>query len=145
LTGMSAIPYHAAEDIGYFKLDLLHLHVYSHYKNRSEIDASLKKVPDWSLMLVPSNHPKLFQLSKHGDLIMKIKPKSVEEVAELMALIRPAAVNRHIPTIYQKDRELGCRLLWAKTEDGYAFKKSHALGYAFIIWLQLNLIEEGKI
>lgn len=143
LTGLSAVPYDSAEDVGYFKIDFLHLNVYAHFKTRAEIDALLAKEPDWSLLQLQSNHAKLFQLSNHGELLLKLKPKSIIELADVLALIRPG--KRQLVPFYQKDKDMARRLLWAKGDEGYSFKKSHALGYAYVIWLQLHLIEQGRL
>lgn len=144
LTGLSAIPFDDAEDIGYLKVDFLHLNVYKNFKSRDEIDELLQKEPDWNLLQVPSVVQKLFQLSKHVDVLRELKPKSLMELADVMALIRPAKKNL-IP-FYKKDKKNGRILLWAKdTDGGYAFKKSHAVSYAYVVWLQLHLIEEGGL
>lgn len=143
LTGLSAIPYEDAEDIGFFKIDFLHLGVYSFFTKRSEIDELLQKDPDWSLLQVQSNHSKLFQLANHGELLLKLKPKSLLDLADVLALIRPG--KRQLVPLYQKDKEMARKLLWAKGDEGYSFKKSHALGYAYVVWLQLHLIEQGRL
>lgn len=141
VTGLSAIPYEEAEDLGYLKVDFLHLNVYKHFKSRSEIDALLAIEPDWSMLELESVHPKIFQLSKHGDLLTALKPKSVEELADIMALIRPGKKN--FTGLYKTNRESARRILYAKDETGYSFKKSHALAYAYVVWLQLHLIKQG--
>lgn len=143
LTGLAAIPYDVAEDIGYFKIDFLHLSVYQHFKARNEIEVLLKKDPDWTLLQLPSNHTKLFQLANHGELLLKLKPSNILELADILALIRPG--KRNLVPLYQKDKDVARRLLWARGDAGYAFKKSHALGYAYVIWLQLHLIEQGRL
>jgi DNA polymerase III alpha subunit len=143
VTGLAAIPYEEAEDLGYLKVDFLHLTVYKHFTSRAEIDELLKKEPDWKLLLVPSNHDKIFQLAKHGDLLCDLKPTSIMEVADIMALIRPGKKN--FIGLYKKDREAARRILYAKDESGYSFKKSHALAYSYVVWLQLHLIEQGRV
>lgn len=143
LTGLAAIPYDAAEELGYFKIDFLHLNVYRYFSSRSEITDLLKKEPDWLLLLVPSNHQKLFQLANHGDLLLKLQPENTEDLADVLALIRPG--KRQLLALYQKDKKLARTLLWAKDNDAYSFKKSHALSYALVIQLQLHLIEQGRL
>lgn len=143
LTGLSAVPYDVAEELGYFKIDFLHLNVYSHFSKRSEIDELVAKEPDWSLLQLPSNHPKLFQLANHGELLLKLKPSSIIELADVLALIRPG--KRQLVPLYQKDKSMARRLLWARDDSGYSFKKSHALGYAYVVQLQLHLIEQGRL
>ena len=143
ITGLAAIPYNSAEELGYLKIDFLHLNVYTHFQTRVEIDELISKEPDWNLLQLPSNHPKLFQLSNHGELILKIKPSNIEELADVLALIRPG--KKQLLGLYLKDRVMARRALWAKDDTGYSFKKSHALSYAYVIILQLHLFEQGRL
>ena len=143
ITGLSAIPYDQAEDLGYLKVDFLHLSVYQHFKDRAEIDELLKKEPDWSLLQLPSAQTKIFQLGKHGELLSDLKPRSIMEVADIMALIRPG--KKMFIGIYKKDREMARKVLFAKDDSGYSFKKSHALAYSYVVLLQLHLIEQGRL
>lgn len=142
-TGLAAIPYEQAEELGYLKIDFLSLHVYSAFSSRAEIEELLKKEPDWTLLQLPSNHEKLFQLANHGELLLKLKPSSVLELADIMALIRPG--KKQLVGLYEKDRNLARQVLWSNGDSGYTFKKSHALGYAMVLVLQLHLIEQGRL
>ena len=103
----------------------------------------LKIEPDWGLLLVPSEQVKLFQLSKHGDVLNAVKPRSIEELADVLALIRPG--KKQLLKLYMTQRESTRRILYAKDESGYSFKKSHAIGYAMVIVLQLHLISTGVL
>ncbi len=143
MTGLAAIPYDSAEELGYLKIDFLSLNFYSIFKSRTEIDELLKIEPNWTLLQIPSTHPKLFQLSKHGEMLTAIKPKNIIEVADCMALIRPG--KKQFQGLYMKDRVACRRILYAKDENGYSFKKSHSLAYSFVVMLQLHLIEQGKL
>lgn len=142
VTGLCAIPYDAAEKIGYTKLDFLHLSIYDYFQSREEILELMEKEPDWNLLLSPSVVSKLFQLSNHFETVSKIKPRSTEELADVLALIRPG--KKSLIGLYLKDRDSCRRMLYAKGEgDEYSFKKSHAISYAFVIQLQLHLISLG--
>jgi DNA polymerase III alpha subunit len=143
VTGLAAIPYKEAEELGYLKIDALHLHLYDYFKSRDEIDALLEIEPDWGLLTIPSEQAKLFQLSKHGDVLSAVKPKSVEELADVLALIRPG--KKQYVKLYNTQREATRRILYAKDESGYSFKKSHAVAYSLVIVLQLHLISAGLI
>jgi len=143
VTRLAAVPYDAAEDLGYLKIDFLHLNVYSHFQTRAEIDELLALEPDWSLLQLPSNHEKLFQLSNHGELLQKLKPTSLLDLADVLALIRPG--KKQLVALYLKDKSMARTLLWARDDSGYSFKKSHALGYAYVILLQLHLIEQNRL
>jgi DNA polymerase III alpha subunit len=143
ITKLAAIPYDEAEDLGYLKVDFLHLHVYSQFKTRAEIDMLIKKEPDWTLLQVPSVQAKLFQLAKHGDLLSELKPKSILELADMMALIRPGKKN--FIGLYKKDKLSARKILYAKDDSGFSFKKSHAIAYSYVVLLQLHLIDMGKM
>jgi DNA polymerase III alpha subunit len=143
LTRLSAIPYKEAEEAGYAKIDFLHLGVYDNFTSRKEIDELLKIEPDWGLLTIPSEQKKLFQLANHGDILTAIKPKSIEEVADVLALIRPG--KKQFVKLYNVQREATRKILYSKDEKGYSFKKSHAIAYALVIQLQLHLISAGVL
>ena len=143
ISGLSAIPYKTAEEMGYFKLDFLHVGVYDHFTSREEIRELIRHDPDWTLLLIPSIVAKLFQISKHYDLIADLKPQSVIELADCLALIRPQ--KRYLLKYYKEDRDKTREFLYKKEpgSDGYAFKKAHAICYSLVIVLQLHLIKAG--
>lgn len=137
MTNLAAIPYNVAEELGYTKIDFLHLRVYDHFKNRKEIEDMIKQQTPWQLLLLPSVVEKLFQLSKHGQLLQQLKPVSTIELADALALIRPGKTS--MLSLYLKNKEVARKLLYAKEENGYSFKKSHAIAYALVVELQLKL------
>lgn len=141
ISGLAAIPYKDAQELDYFKIDFLHLGVYDYFSSREEIDALLELEPDWSLLTDSTAQQKLFQLSKHGDILNTVQPKNIEELADVLALIRPG--KRQLLKLYMAHRESTRRLLYAKDEQGYSFKKSHSIAYALVIKLQLLLIQSG--
>ena len=141
VTGLSAIPFENAEELGYFKLDFLHLTTYRHFQSREEIEELLKIEPNWDLLLDERNVEKLFQVGKHADLLKKLRPRSIEEVADVLALIRPG--KQELLPFYIAERE-ACRvLLYMKDDSGFSFKKSHSISYSMVIVLQLHLLEAG--
>ena len=140
VTGLAAIPYEEAEILGYFKIDFLHLSTLDHFKNKSQIRELLKYEPDWSLLLNGDNVSKLFQISKHHQLMETVKPTSVQELADCIALIRPG--KRQLLNQYLNDPTKTRPLLYrSSADDKSAFKRSHAIAYALTIVLQLHLIE----
>lgn len=143
MTGFSAIPYSEAEELGYLKVDFLHVSAYNGFKSRDEIEKYMLIEPDWSLLQLQSTWPKLFQLSKHGDLLTALKPRTIQELADCMALIRPG--KKTLIGLYSKAKTQARMALYAKDENGYSFKKSHAYAYAYVVWLQLHLIEQGRL
>jgi hypothetical protein len=140
LTGRAAIPYEPAEELGYFKIDMLHNSVYNHFTAKEEIDALLTMEPNWDLLLDKEHVSKLVQLSKHYDTLVKLKPRSVEDLADAIALIRPGKAA--YLKLYLAQKNLIRSVLYQASE-GYSFKKSHSIAYALTIVLQLHLIELG--
>lgn len=141
-TGLAAIPYEEAEALGYFKIDFLHLSILDHFSSKTEIRELMKKSPDWAMLLDPTVVEKLFQIHRHYDLLARVKPRTVEELADCIALIRPG--KKHLLASYLKNKQATRPDLYRKSEDGYYFKRSHALSYALTIVLQLHLIKQGK-
>ena len=138
-TNLAAIPYEEAEVLGYFKIDFLHLSVLDHFANKQEIRTLLKMEPNWDLLLNEQHVPKLFQIHRHARLLTKVRPRSIQELADCIALIRPG--KRHLIDKYLKHRnEVREEQLYTKDDQGYTFKRSHALAYAMTIVLQLHLI-----
>ncbi len=145
ITGLSAIPYKEAEDLGYFKIDFLHLSLLDDFGSKDEIRTLLNIEPDWSILEDPNIVKKLFQLHKHFDVIHIIQPRSVEDICDCVAIIRPG--KKHLLKFYKENKEVIREELYKKPDDPdkYFFKKSHALAYAMNVVLQLHLIKAGII
>lgn len=137
-TNTSSIDYQEAEERGYFKLDILNVSVYEEVKNEKHLVELISKEPDWDLLEIKPVVENLFHIHDHFDIVSQLKPKSIIELAEVLAIIRPA--KRHLLTADVNTRK---QQVWQKpTDGGYYFKKSHAVGYAMAIVLQLNLLSE---
>ena len=54
ISKLCAIPYNTAEELGYIKLDFLHLTIYDYFNSREEIKELLDTDHDWNLLLSPS-------------------------------------------------------------------------------------------
>jgi len=142
ITDLAAIPYEQAEELGFFKIDFLHLSLLDNFDNKDEIRALVKIEPDWNLLLNEEVVGKLFQIHRHYKILNQIKPTSVQELADSISLIRPG--KRNLLNAYIKNKELIRQELYRKPDDGqYYFKKSHAISYALTIVLQLHLIKGG--
>ena len=141
-TNTANIDYKEAEDRGYFKLDILNVSVYEKVKDDKHLQQLVDQTPDWSLLEHKEIVEQLFHIHNHFDIVNTLKPQSVEQLAAVLAIIRPA--KRHL--LKQNWDEIN-QNVWKKPEDGtYFFKKSHAVGYAMAIVLQLNLLtEQAKV
>jgi len=95
--------------------------------------------PLWDLLEQDDFVNLLFHVNGHGSILRQMKPKSVEQLAAILAMIRPA--KRYL---IGKDWTTVMTEVWTKPEnDEYYFKKSHATAYAMAIVVQMNLICEG--
>lgn len=144
LTSLAAIPYEEAEVLGYIKIDFLHLSILDFFTSKAEVREMMNKPPNWNLLQDQDNVEKLFQLHNHFSLVSQVRPHSVQELADCITLIRPG--KKHLLPQYLKNKEhIRNTSLYARTADGYAFKRSHAISYALTIVLQLHLLEAGKM
>lgn len=144
VTNLAAIPFKEAEELGYFKVDFLHLSSLDKFTSKQQIRGLLKKEPNWSLMQIPSVVAQLSHLANYIDLVRRVKPQSIQEVADILALIRPSKL--YLLEAYVKDRDLVRDELYTKPKDKNAmwFKRSHSVAYAHNIVLQLHLISGNE-
>lgn len=142
MTGLSAIPYQEAEELGYTKIDFLHLAILDSVSSKQELRELINKEPNWDLLMIPSIVQRLFQIHKHYDVVQTVNPRSVQELADVIALIRPG--KRFLLELYKENPNKVRPILYAESE-GYYYKKSHAVSYALTIVLQLHLIEKGVL
>ena len=141
LTGMASIPYEESEARGYFKIDFLNVSAYAGVRNEEHVKELLAVEPLWDLMYEKDVCDQLFHINGYHTLLADLKPKTISELAMVLALIRPG--KKHLlPICKEKGFEAIKDEIWTRTEDAYYFKKSHAIGYAHLIVMQLNLICE---
>lgn len=138
LTGTASIDYKEAEERGYFKIDFLNVSVYKDVRDEKHLSYLLNQEPLWDLLEQDEFTNLLFHVNGHGSILRKMKPKSIEELAMVLAMIRPA--KRHL---IGQDWSVVKSEVWQKPAgDEYFFKKAHAVAYAAAIVVQMNLICE---
>ena len=138
LTGLSNIDYKEAEDRGYFKIDFLNVGIYEKIRNEEHLIQLMETEPLWDLLLQDDFVNLLFHLNGHGTVLRKTCPTSVEQLSAVLAMIRPA--KRHL---IGQDWTTIMKEVWTKpTTDEYFFKKAHAIAYAQVVVVQMNLICE---
>jgi hypothetical protein len=140
-TGYASLDYNAAEERGYVKLDFLNVNLYKQVRNEQHL-IELMREPDWSKLYDPTICGQLIHVNNHYDTLLRM-PEPVDTVARLamfLAVIRPA--KRHL--IGKNWKEVG-DTIWDKVEGEYAFKKSHAVAYANLVVVNLNLLDEQAL
>ena len=137
-TNLSTINYKEAEDLGYFKIDLLNVNIYEYVSNEAHLNRLLEREPDWDLLLHKEIVEQLFHIHDHYDIVAQMQPKSIDQLAMVLAIIRPAK-RQLLGESWQTIQEQ----VWSKPKDNsYYFKKSHAVSYAYAIIVQLNSLCE---
>ena len=140
ITNLSTLEYKQAEDRGYFKIDFLNVNVYEGVKNKEHLAQLLDQEPLWDLLEQKEFCDMIFHVNGYHSLIAELKPRSIEELAMFLALLRPG--KKHlVPVCKEKGFQAIEHEIWTKTEE-YSFKKSHSIGYAHAIVVQMNLICE---
>ena len=141
LTGYASIDYKTAEQRGYFKLDFLNVSAYQGVKNEEHLIQLLNAEPLWELLHEKEVCDQLFHVNGYHTLLRSLNPRTIEELAMVLAMIRPG--KKHLVPICQDQGFQAIKNeIWIKVKDSYFFKQSHAISYAAVIVVQLNLICE---
>lgn len=139
ITKISSIDYNQAEQRGYFKIDILNVSIYKDIKNEAHLTQLMETEPLWDLLEQDEFTDLLFHLKGHGKILRTMKPKNIEQLAAVLAMIRPS--KRHL---IGKDWSQVFDEVWVKPENGeYHWKKSHSFAYAAAVIVQMNLICES--
>lgn len=141
LTGNTNIDYKKAEELGYFKLDLLNNNLYKLFKSPQHMEELLKKPVPWNKLREPEFVKKLIHIGNYSKMILDLPEPidSIERLAMFMSLIRPG--KKHLQGLPWNIIE---KSIWNKEENGYMFKKSHAISYSLLCIIHINLlVEEG--
>jgi len=134
VTGLSNIDHKEADDLGYFKLDILNNSVYNNIESEQELDRLCNQEPVWELFGAKEIVEQLFHISNHYDIVNQHRPTNIDQLAMILAMIRPG--KRYLVGKSWSDIE---KEVWIKSDnETYSFKKSHAYSYAMAIIVQLN-------
>ena len=138
-SGSASLDYQAAEERGYMKLDLLNVHVYKQVRDETHL-VELMREPDWTKLYDPAICQQLIHINNHYDTLLKM-PEPVDSIPRLamfLAVIRPG--KRHLIGKTWKDV---AATVWDRVEGEYSFKKAHAIAYAQLVVVNLNLLCES--
>jgi hypothetical protein len=135
-TGLSNIDYETAEDLGYMKLDLLNNSIYNLVKDNKHLDDLCSRTPPWEKLKDKEFCAKLVHVGNHYDIIQQHFPDTIDKLAMVLALIRPA--KRYL--IGKSWKEIS-QEIWVKpTDNSYYFKRSHSYSYALLVIVHMNLL-----
>jgi hypothetical protein len=139
-TGQASIDYQAAEARGYVKLDLLNVSLYTQIKSEEHLTELMNKEPAWDQLYDAEFFARLIHVGSHYDTLLKM-PEAVNTIprmAMFLSVIRPA--KRHL--IGRKWAEVAATVWDKPVDDGYYFKKSHAVSYAHLVVVNMNLLTQ---
>lgn len=130
-THLCSFDYKYGDEKGFMKVDILHNSVYDSFKSKEEVLTASEGDIDWSILDDRNIVESLPHIAKHYETIQKVKPKSVEDLADVLALIRPGKIS--LLESYLKNKKQARRNLYKRPSTGMYFKKSHAISYALMI------------
>lgn len=138
--GYASIDYKTAEDIGYIKLDLLNVNVYEQVRDEHHLQQLMQTEPPWQRLNDVEFVSKVIHINQHWKTLQQLAEpvNSVPRLAMFLALIRPA--KRHLIGL---DWKQIAQEIWTKPDDNsYFYKKSHAISYAYLTAVHMNLLVE---
>ena len=133
----AAIDYEQAEELGYFKIDLLNMSVYQLVKSPEHYEQMVSQEPEWSrLWQDPTWAQQLVHVGNYTDLLQTMRPDSIPRMAAFISIIRPGKAhlqNRPWSEVFES--------VWDGDDSrGFVFKHAHAIGYAALVALHMNLL-----
>ena len=141
-TGQATIDYKEAEERGYFKVDFLNVSVYEQVTDEQHLIHLMTTEPPWHRLLEKEFCEQLTHVSNYCSMICQLPEpiNSIPRLAMFIAMIRPG--KKHL---FGKKWADIAKTIWDKTDDGFAFKRSHSISYATLVVVHMNLLQEqGK-
>jgi hypothetical protein len=137
VNGCAAIDYETAEQRGYFKIDFLNMSVYQLIQSPEHYQQMLDATPPWQRLWQDTEWSKqLVHVGNYTDLLNKMRPDSIPRMAAFISIIRPGKAHLQNQSWDQVFAEV-----WdGNSSRGYTFKKAHAISYAALVALHMNLI-----
>jgi hypothetical protein len=134
----AAIDYEEAEKLGYFKIDLLNMSVYQLIKSPEHYQAMLAKEPPWLRLWTDTEWTQqLVHIGNYTELLKSMRPDSIPRMAAFISIIRPG--KAHLQT--RPWAEVFESVWNGDDSRGFVFKHAHAIGYAALVALHMNLLD----
>ena len=139
INNCAAIDYETAEQRGYFKIDFLNMSVYQLIKSPEHYIKMLTVKPLWNRLWQDSTWAsQLVHIGNYTELLKSMRPDSIPRMAAFISIIRPGKAH-----LQNKSWEDVFNSVWdGNDSQGYTFKKSHALSYAALVALHINLLNQ---
>ena len=138
LTDRASLDYRDAEERGYIKLDVLNVALYQQIKTEEHLQQLMTTEPEWDRLYDQDFFTKLIHVGNHFNTLIQM-PEAVNTIprmAMFLAVIRPG--KRHL--IGKTWKEVGATVWEKPIDDAYFFKKAHAVSYAHLVVVNMNLL-----
>ena len=134
----AAIDYDTAEQRGYFKIDFLNMGVYQLITSPEHYKEMLDAIPQWDRLWQNSVWAaQLVHVGNYTELLKDMRPDSIPRMAAFISVIRPGKAH-----LQKKPWQEVFETVWDNDDSrGYTFKKSHAISYAALVTLHMNLLK----
>jgi hypothetical protein len=135
----AAIDYEQAEQLGYFKIDFLNMSVYQLIKSPEHYEQMLAQDPPWNRLCTDTEWAKqLVHVGNYTELLKQMKPDSIPRMAAFISIIRPGKAH-----LQNQSWERVFESVWdGDSSRGFVFKHSHAISYAALVALHMNLLNQ---
>jgi DNA polymerase III alpha subunit len=98
----------------------------------------LAKEPDWTKLQDSDFCEKVVHIGNYHDLICAMQPDSIPRMAAFISIIRPGKSH-----LQRRPWQEVFATVWDGDDSaGFVFKKSHAVSYARLVALHVNLLCE---
>lgn len=136
----AAVDYEQAEQLGYFKIDLLNMNVYKLIRDPVHYQDMLALEPLWSrLWTDPAWAEQLVHIGNYTELLQTMRPDSIPRMAAFISIIRPGKAH-----LQNKPWSEVFESVWDGDDSkGFVFKHAHAIGYAALVSLHMNLLSQS--
>jgi hypothetical protein len=133
----AALDYETADQRGYFKIDLLNMSVYQQIRDVEHYEQLLTQPPNWQRLCSDTAWAQqLVHVGNYTDLLKQMQPDSVPRMAAFISIIRPGKAH-----LQGRPWDQVFDSVWdGDASRGFVFKKSHAVSYAALVALHMNLL-----
>ena len=138
----AAIDYETAEQRRYFKIDFLNMGVYQLIKSPDHYKEMLTTTPPWNQLWQDSIWAgQLVHVGNYTELLKSMRPDSIPRMAAFISIIRPGKAH-----LQNKSWETVFESVWdGDNSKGFVFKHSHAISYAALVALHMNLLNQVDV
>ena len=135
----ATIDYEQADQRGYFKIDFLNMGVYQLVKDLKHYKELLDADPPWARLWQDTAWAgQLVHVGNYTELLKSMRPDSIPRMAAFISIIRPGKAhlqNKTWTDVFES--------VWDGDDSkGFVFKHSHAISYAALVSLHMNLLNQ---